>query len=273
MRRVTLQGTDINVSRLSFGTASLHHLPTSRGRQDLLAAAFDHGFAHFDTAPYYGFGIAEQELARFLRDRRGLVTVTTKVGLYSPGGLHPSTLSVGIRKIAGRVLPTFSRPMVDWSIATAAKSVETSLRRLRIDQIDFLLLHEPISGALQSDMFLDWLKEEQGRGRIRAWGLAGQADCMETWLSINHPLGMVLQVRDSLDRKEADVVRSRGRELQFTYGYLSSSSRLPGVPKATEILERALRRNATGSIIVSTRKVVRLSELAAVAQRDDGDAV
>jgi aryl-alcohol dehydrogenase-like predicted oxidoreductase len=43
MSRVTLQVTDINVSRLSFGTASLHRLPTSRRRQDLLAAAFDHG--------------------------------------------------------------------------------------------------------------------------------------------------------------------------------------------------------------------------------------
>ena len=121
-------------------------------------------------------------------------------------------------------------------------------------------------------VFLDWLKAEQGRGRIRAWGLAGQADCMDSWLSTNHPLGMVLQVRDSLDRKEADLVRNRGRELQITYGYLSSSSRLPGESQAAEILERALRRNANGSIIVSTRKLARLRELAAVAERDVGDA-
>jgi aryl-alcohol dehydrogenase-like predicted oxidoreductase len=270
MRGVTLQGTDINVSRLSFGTASLHHLPTSRRRQDLLAAAYDYGFTHFDTAPYYGFGIAEQELGRFLRGRRGRVTITTKVGLYPPGGSRPSTFSVGIRKIAGRVLPTFSQPMVDWSIATAARSLDISMRRLGIEQIDLLLLHEPISGALQSDMFLEWLREEQYRGRIRAWGLAGEADCMDSWLSIDHPLGMVLQVRDSLDRKEADLVKNRGRELQFTYGYLSSSSRLPAEPKATGILERALWRNAHGSIIVSTRKVSRLSELAEVAERDLG---
>ena len=265
MRRVTLQGTKINVSRLSFGTASLHHVPTSRRRQDLLAVAFDRGFTHFDTAPYYGFGIAEQELGRFLKGRRGSVTITTKVGLYPPGGAHSNTASVWIRKVAGKVLPVFSRPLVDWSIAAAANSLESSLRRLRIDQIDLLLLHEPISGAVQSDVFLDWLKEEQRKGRIRAWGLAGQADCMDTWLSTDHPLAMVLQVRDSLDRREADLVRNRGRELQITYGYLSSSPRLPGVPNATEILERALRRNATGSILVSTRQLAHVGELAAVA--------
>jgi aryl-alcohol dehydrogenase-like predicted oxidoreductase len=270
MRGVTLQGTDINVSRLSFGTASLHHLATSRRRQDLLAAAFDHGFSHFDTAPYYGFGIAEKELGRFLRGRRGGITITTKIGLYPPGGSRPSTFSVGIRKTVGKVLPVYSRPVVDWSIAAASKSLEKSLCRLRTDHIDLLLLHEPISGALPSDMFLEWLRDEQYRGRIRAWGLAGEADCMDSWLSIDHPLGMVLQVRDSLDRKEADFVRSRRRELQITYGYLSSSPRLSGVQKATEILERALWRNVHGSIIVSTRKISRLSELAEVAQRDDG---
>lgn len=271
MRRVTLQGTDINVSRLSFGTASLHHLPTSRQRQSLLAAAFDHGFSHFDTAPYYGFGMAEQELGRFLRGRRGRVTITTKVGLYPPAGSHSNAASVWIRKVAGKVLPAFSRPVVDWSIAAAAKSLDSSLRRLSINQIDLLLLHEPISGAVQSGAFLDWLKEEQDDGRIRAWGLAGQADCMAAWLSINHPLGRVLQVRDSLDRREADLVRSRGRDLQITYGYLSPSATLAGALQATEILERALRRNATGSILVSTRKLAHLSELAAVADRDDGE--
>lgn len=272
MRRVTLPGTEISVSRLSFGTARLHHLPASRQRQDLLAAAFDHGFTHFDTAPYYGFGIAEQELGRFLKGRRGGVTITTKVGLYPPGSLHPSTVSVWTRKVAGKVLPALSRPVVDWSIAAAVKSLDRSLRRLGIERIDLLLLHEPVSGAVQSEVFLEWLREEQDSGRIRAWGLAGHTDCMDTWLSINHPLAMVLQVRDSLDRREADLVRSRGRDLQITYGYLSPFSTMPGGPRATEILKRALRRNTTGSILVSTRQLNRVGELAAVAMMESTTA-
>lgn len=268
MRRLTLPGTEINVSRLSFGTARLHHLPTNRRRQDLLAAAFAHGFTHFDTAPYYGFGIAEQELGRFLKGRRGGVTITTKVGLYPPRSLYQSTVSVWTRKIVGKVLPALSRPVVDWSIAAAAKSLDRSLNRLGIDRIDLLLLHEPVSGAVRSEVILEWLKRERDNGRIRAWGLAGQAHCMDTWLSTNHPLAMVLQVRDSLDRREADLVRSRGRDLQITYGYLSSSATLPGAPGAAEILERALRRNAAGSILVSTRQLAHVGELAAVAMNE-----
>lgn len=270
MRRVALQGTGITVSRLSFGTASLHHLPTSRRRQDLLAAAFDHGITHFDTAPFYGFGMAEQELERFLKGRQGRITIATKVGLYPPSGVHPNTASVWIRKAAGKVWPALSLPVVDWSIAAASKSLDSSLRRLGIDQVDLLLLHEPISGTVQSGAFLDWLKEEQGKGKIRAWGLAGQADCMAGWLSMHHPLGMVLQVRDSLDRREADLIRCHGRDLQITYGYFSSSM-LPGPLTAAEILERAMRRNSTGSILVSTSQLAHLNELVAVAERDDGD--
>lgn len=270
MRRVTLPGTCINVSRLSYGTGSLHHIPTSRQRQYLLATAFDHGFTHFDTAPYYGFGIAEQELGQFLKGRRGRVTITTKVGLYAPYGLHSNTASVWMRKIVGKVLPTFSKPATDWSIAAASKSLDSSLQRFGIDQIDFLLLHEPSPSAIQPEVFLEWLEHEQGRGRIRAWGLAGHAEFMDTWLSVNHPIGMVLQVRDSLDRMEADLVRCHGRDLQITFGYLSSSGILPGSQTAAQILERALHRNTTGSILVSTRRIPHLRELAATEETDDG---
>ncbi len=272
MRRLTLEGTDISVSRLSFGTASLHHISTSRRRQDLLAAAFDNGFSHFDTAPYYGFGIAEDELGRFLKGRGGRVTVATKVGLYSPGGSHGNMISVWARKLAGKVLPSLSRPVANWSIARAAESLEISLRRLRIDHVDLLLLHEPEASAVQSEAFLEWLREQKGKGRVGAWGLAGEADRIESWLSIDHPLAMVLQVRDSLERREADLVRKRRREPQITYGYLSSlASSLQG-RDAMGTLEKALRRKTAGSILVSTRKIERIGELAAVAARDDGDA-
>src|SRR5262245_50530975 len=73
MKRVQLPGTEIVMSRLSFGTSRLHHVPSGKHRQSLLAAAFDAGFTHFDTAPLYGFGLAESDLGGFLKARRGRV--------------------------------------------------------------------------------------------------------------------------------------------------------------------------------------------------------
>jgi aryl-alcohol dehydrogenase-like predicted oxidoreductase len=86
MNQITLQGTDIRVSRFSFGTAGLFNASLSaRERGRLLNAAYDAGFTHFDTAPYYAFGIAERDLRPFLASRPN-ATVTTKVGLYSRRG-------------------------------------------------------------------------------------------------------------------------------------------------------------------------------------------
>ena len=82
---------------------------------------------------------------------------------------------------------------------------------------------------------------------------------------------MVLQVRDSLDRRDADLLVSHGRDLQISYGYLSSRRTSPELLSVTGTLQSALRRNAKGSIIVSTRRVARIVDLAAVAEKDDGN--
>ena len=51
MNQITLPGTDLRLSRFSFGTAGLFNASGSaRERGRLLAAAYDNGFTHF-TAP------------------------------------------------------------------------------------------------------------------------------------------------------------------------------------------------------------------------------
>ena len=81
MQRIFLPGTDLQTSRLGFGTGSLHHAFRTRERQAILGAALDAGFTHFDTARMYGDGLAERELGRFLKGRRGRATLGTKFGL------------------------------------------------------------------------------------------------------------------------------------------------------------------------------------------------
>jgi aryl-alcohol dehydrogenase-like predicted oxidoreductase len=268
MRQLVLPGTGVCVSRLSFGTASLHHLPTSRARQNLLAAAYDCGFTHFDAAPSYGFGIAEHELGRFISGRPGRITVATKIGRYAPLGARCSSSSVWARKVAGRLFPACSRAVVDWSLAAAIRSLDESLRRLKTGHIDLLLLHEPVHDALDSDVFLSWFENEHARGRIRAWGLAGPVDCMGPLLA-NKALGMVLQIHDSVEDREADLVTRQGRELQITYGYLSSFRASCAAKQVTAPLKTALRRNVTGSVLVSTRRPDRVKQLVAIAESSE----
>lgn len=268
MRQLVLPGTGVRVSRLSFGTGSLHRLPTSRARQNLLAAAYDIGFTHFDAAPSYGFGIAEHELGRFVSGRPGRITVATKIGRYAPRGARSSSPSVWARKVAGKLFPACSQAVVDWSLAAAIRSLDESLRRLKTGHIDLLLLHEPVYDALDSDVFLSWFENEHAKGRIRAWGLAGPVDCMGPLLA-NRALCMVLQIHDSAKDREADLVTTQGRELQITYGYLSSFRASSAAKEVAAPLETALRRNVTGSVLVSTRRPDRVKQLVDIAENSE----
>jgi aryl-alcohol dehydrogenase-like predicted oxidoreductase len=254
MQSVVLKNTDLNVSRLAFGTSRLHHLRWRRDRQALLDAAFDAGFTHFDTSPYYGFALAEHELGQLSAARSGQATVATKIGMYPAQRPARSGAGAWARKALGKLVRPLGRAVIDWSIDRASASLTASLRRLRRDHVDLLLLHEPDPRLIAADEFLRWLEEEQARGRVRHWGLAGNREQFAEWME-GHPLGMVRQVRDSLSVAAPAA--------QITFGYLSSEPSLND-ERVRFVLTCALERHP-GCILISTRRSDRLAGLANMA--------
>jgi len=260
--KTVIHGTNIEASRLGFGTSSLHHLFSKKDRRSLLLHAESRGITHFDTSPYYGYGLAESDIGMTLSAMRSTITITTKFGLYPYGPSSNRVTSVLLRKILGKIVPRVGLPAVNWSVNRAESSLNESLRRLSSDYVDFLFLHEPDPRLLHADECLTWLQREQQRGRIRAWGIAGLRTCALPWVRSGHALASVVQTQDSLDRRQADFLTESGRKLQFTYGYLSGggSGRVEVSPEET--IRRALRRNADGCVLVSTRRVSHLRRLA-----------
>jgi D-threo-aldose 1-dehydrogenase len=264
LNTVHLPGTDVRCSRFIFGTASLFNAGTKRRRVDLLSAAVNYGFSHFDAAPYYGFGQAERDLAEVCRAHPA-VSVTSKVGIYSPGGEQQAYVSVFMRKALGRVLPGIARPTIDFDLRSARASLEASLRRLGRERIDLYLLHEPVLDRVNVDEWHRWLEKCVTGGKVGSFGLAATADRIESFLRDGAALTPVLQVLDSLDHKEADVVRRYGREPQITYGYVSAALSRGRPLSVPDILRTALERNPRGAIIVSTRDPGRLGQYAPLA--------
>lgn len=264
MRQVVIDGTELSVSRLGFGTASLHHLFTRRARRKVLTAAVDAGVTHFDTAPLYGNGLAEYELGKFLNGQRSHFSIATKVGLYTWGKSHATSVGVWGRKGLGKLSQRMTKPVVDWSVCRAEKSLDASLMRLKTDYVDLLLLHEPTLLVTQTDEFLRWLERERERGRVRYWGMAGVRDVLEPYLACA-PLTPILQTKDSLRDREAEFILATGRALQFTYGYLSSEHRTGPKRSASQVLDAALRRNPSGCVLVSTRRPQRLIDMTCAA--------
>ncbi len=252
------------VPRFIFGTASLFNVGSRAARRRVLDAAYDHGLTHFDTAPLYGFGIAERDL-RALLARNPDATVTTKVGLYPPGGERQPGALVFARKAAGRLFPAISAPERDWSVGRARGALDRSLRRLGRERIDLYMLHEPDFGTLNTDEWLRWLETEMTAGRVGRFGIAADAERLAPFLASPTRLVDVVQTTDSLEGRDADVLAAHGRPFQITYGYVSDARRRHGRVDVPAILAGALRRNLSGAVIVSTGRPDRMRQYATLA--------
>lgn len=268
MRKILLPATSLRLSRFVFGCAGLFNAGGAPARQNLLAAAADCGFSHFDTAPSYGFGMAERDLGPLLKSRPEL-TATTKIGLYSPGGEESSASAIFLRKVAGRVLPGLSKAQVDFSLTRAQKSLEGSLRRLGRDHVELLLLHAPRLDQLDAEEWRVWLEKLVASGRIGAFGLAAtRTPEVHVFLDRAPALAAVVQAPDSLDLREIDLLVACGAPPQLTYGYVAAARRRGDPRPITDILRQALRRNASGAIVVGTTRPERLRQYVQAAESE-----
>ncbi|MFM8354885.1 MAG: aldo/keto reductase, partial [Gammaproteobacteria bacterium] len=102
-----------------------------------LAAAWQGGIRFFDTAPYYGHGLSESRLGKFLSKIRDHdAVVSTKVGR----SLRP--VSPEAVPDHGFVDPMPYQPYFDYSGDAVRDQVRASQARLGIDRFAMLLLHD-----------------------------------------------------------------------------------------------------------------------------------
>jgi D-threo-aldose 1-dehydrogenase len=151
--RMRLGSTDVEVTRLGFGSAPIGGL--FRGvADDQAIATVDHawtlGIRYFDVAPLYGYGAAERRLGAALRDRpRDEYTVSTKVGrLVRPVDRLPMGADIDHQALDGRDDAYYAdvddrRIVFDYSAEGVTRSLEESLTRLGLDRVDIVYIHDP----------------------------------------------------------------------------------------------------------------------------------
>jgi D-threo-aldose 1-dehydrogenase len=271
MKQITIPDTELKVSRLGFGTASLHHLISEAKRKDLLNFALDLGFTHFDTAPLYGEGLTEKTLGNCLRSRRDKITLATKIGIFpNPLLRNFPALMYGqkffdsaTRRFIGKK-PSLSKRSLDQNLVE--NSLRSSLQALQTDWLDILFIHEPQVTDIPSLLALaEWLQKQKQDGVVRYLGLAGQSHhCVEIMQNIPN-LFDILQVEDSIKGQESDLIISAGYPQQITYGYLRKSSETNTSIDGKEVIKKALIRNTQGMILVSSRNFERLKVLSSPA--------
>ena len=178
MRKINIPNSNIEISKVIYGTGSLHKVLSNEKKLKLLNYAYESGITHFDTAPYYGYGIAEKTLGKFKQQRKS-ITISSKIGLFSSYKKSSRTnIEMITRKILGRIHSKISLPEVNWNISKAKSSLENTLKILNSEVLEILLLHEPELELIKFDEFLNWLEYEKKKGKILSFGLAGKSENM-----------------------------------------------------------------------------------------------
>jgi aryl-alcohol dehydrogenase-like predicted oxidoreductase len=149
MRQLGMTGME--VSEIAFGAWQLGNSDDwvgmdDRTAHDLVNQALDGGINLFDTAPNYAGTNSERILGEVLEGKRNEVVLVSKFG-HRPDG--PKDFSVDL------LLP----------------SLEASLKRLRTDYLDVLLLHNPDAEMYEgADDLWDVLEKAKTQGKIRHYG-------------------------------------------------------------------------------------------------------
>ncbi|MBX2834085.1 MAG: aldo/keto reductase [Micavibrio sp.] len=158
MDKIDLGKTGINVSRLGLGTVKFgrnqgvkypkgFELPSDSEAADLLALAKDLGINMLDTASAYG--TSEERLGHLLKGQRDDWVIVGKAGEEFEGG----------------------KSSYNFTPKHFEMSLERSLKRLKTDYIDMLLLHSDGNDVRNlSDEIIEKLLDFKKRGLVRAIG-------------------------------------------------------------------------------------------------------
>lgn len=149
MKKNVLGKTGLRVTPLGFGGAPFGYLNIERSRVEwLLQAVLDRGINVIDTAECYPG--SEEAIGRVLRSRRSEFVLITKCGHKAPG-------------LEGE----------EWSAKLIAASVDRSLRQLRTEWIDVILLHSSDLETLKRGEALGALVKAREAGKVRWVGYSG----------------------------------------------------------------------------------------------------
>jgi D-threo-aldose 1-dehydrogenase len=233
MRSIAVPGIDVQIPIVGFGCSRLASVGEKKALH-LLGTAFDAGVRHFDAARYYGYGEAERLLGTFVKSRRAEVTITTKFGIEPPR----RTSVLGFAMQAGRRLVQFvptargflrrrAQGLVKsgaFSVKDAQTSLETSLRELGTDYIDFFLLHEYTVSENSPNELVGFLTDNVKAGKIRYFGLATGIETVLRALECQPELCTIVQFENSvLHRNVERLPRGGPHRLTITFGSLSAS--------------------------------------------------
>jgi len=210
----------VRVAGLGFGTAPIGNLYAEVGEDEArnaLERALRLGVRYFDSAPFYGHGLAERRLGRALAgSRRDGFAVSTKVGRRIESDPARSEMITDGFAVHG------SRAVFDYSRDGVLRSFEASLERLGLDRVDLLFLHD-VGRLTHGDNHPEMLRQALEAALPAMAGLRDQGVVGAIGIGVNE----VEVCRELMPRFDLDCIMLAGR-----YTLFEQASALPMLDEA-----------------------------------------
>lgn len=236
----TVPGTGLTVSALGLGTVKLgrneqvkypdaFRLPDDAAVRSLLAQAHELGINLLDTAPAYGN--SEERLGHLLTQRQDWVLMT-KTGEEFTNGTS----------------------RFDFSGAHTRMSIERSLKRLRTDYLDLVLIHSDGNdeAILQQGDCVAALQECKRKGMIRALGMSTKTGAGALRAVQELDVVMLTYNLQEQDKAAVALARELGKGVLVKKGLMSGHVRQEGRDLVRESMQLILQEPGIHSMIVGT---------------------
>ena len=249
-----LGGSGLHVSPLGLGTVKFgrnqqvkyprpFELPDDAAVVDILELARDLGINLLDTAPAYG--VSQERLGRLLPGPRDEWVIVSKVGEFFEGG----------------------RSRFDFGYDTTIAVVEESLRTLRRDHIDCVLIHSDGDDLriLEREGAPEALEALKARGLVRAHGMSSKT--VAGGLAVVERMDVVMATCNLAYNEERPVLEAAqrlGKGVLIKKGL--QSGHVGGPDTVAQSMRFVFSQPGVGSMIVGTIDPRHLRANAAAAE-------
>lgn len=210
------------VSVLGFGCSALLGRAGRAESLTALGAAMDAGITFYDTARSYGYGESEGLLGEFFAGRRKDVVLCTKFGIVpgAKGGwkqrVKPLAQAVirAVPALRGMARKAAAGTSVEsqFTVEVLRGSIETSLRELRTDYVDMLLVHGATMEVLGQTDLLEAMGRLVSEGKVRMAGISAEHDVVAE--AFGQPAGVLRTAQFAMNPGSwwfvSETVREKG---------------------------------------------------------------
>jgi aryl-alcohol dehydrogenase-like predicted oxidoreductase len=249
------------VSILGLGCASMLGRTGRRDSLAALGAAYDAGITFYDTARSYGYGACEGLLGEFFAGKkRDSVVLCTKFGIVpvkskgwkqriKPLARAAIRMFPGLRSVVRRQIgDQFASRQFTVDVLKA--SFETSLRELRTDYVDILLMHAAPMSTLQQDDLMEQLGRLVEAGKVCLAGISADANVIGAVFTNRPPVLKTAQFALNMFNMGLTAQTVQAAQSMF----LVANHPFGGPEGASRIREQIVRLCASSELSASVRE-------------------